>query len=107
MTRNEVMKTAAITLRALSIKVQELEEQLEKRAKAENIVNTMIDNKQLDSKDVLTKVAELEKQSIDELNTYEKALEIAKNGSIKLGTVSDSVATAAMDPLTAFILDED
>jgi hypothetical protein len=106
MTRQDVMKTAALTLRALSVKISDLEERLEKRAKAEILVNKMIDNKQLDSKDVLTKVAELESQSMDELKTYEKAMELAKDGSIKLGTVSENTSTEGMDPLTAFILED-
>lgn len=110
MTRNEVMKTAALALEQLLVENQRLTQQLEKRAQVDHLVLAMIDRGKINKPgDVLTKVAEFEKQSSEDLKTLEKALELASDETkleIKLGSVSEKPTADSMDPLTRMLFEE-
>ena len=109
MTRNEAMKLAALSLRKLSEKNEQHKVDLEKRAQAEKIVTSLIETGHLDIKDVLIKVSELEKQSMEELKTLDKAIEISKddkNLSLKLGSVSEDISLTGEDPITTMLMED-
>jgi len=107
MTRNEAMKTAALSLRKLSADNEKLKTDLEKRAQAEKIVSSLIEAGYLDANKVLVKLAEYEKQSLDELRTLEKAIELSNNKEItlKFGSLSDDANPEDYDPITQMCLE--
>ena len=108
MTRNEAMKTAALTLRKLSAENEELKAGLEKRAQAEKILSSLIEAGHIDAEKVLAKLAEYETQSIDELHTLEKAIELSNNNEItlKLGSLSEDANPEDFDPITQMCLED-
>lgn len=109
MTRDEAMKTAATTLRALSKEIGLLKESNLKRDYAEKIAACLVKSHRVEADEVLTKVAELSKQSIDELVTLEKALELTEDDNkltLKLGALSEKSTSEGVDPITAMILED-
>lgn len=107
MTREEAMKTAALTLRALSKEVNDLKAASVRREQAEKIATCLIKANKIGAEEILTKVAELSKQSIDELNTLEKALELTDEElTLKLGALSEKPDSAGTDPITAMIFED-
>lgn len=70
----------------------QLREKMKVRDQAEKLAKLLSAGGHIDQSDILDKVAELSTQSMSDLNTLEKALELTKNGSkISFGSLSDRV----------------
>lgn len=82
-----MLKAASQLIKDLSKQNTLFVEQNEKRAQAEAIATKMASFGHINNNEVLEKVAELIEQPREELRALEKALELAKTGSV-LGTLS-------------------
>jgi hypothetical protein len=107
MNKQEILKTAATSLRALSDRIEQLETEKDVFSKAMEITTGLVKNGQLSPSGALEKLAELQNSSVDDLITLDKAIELTKESEfqVSLGTVADSHSKDGDDPLTSFLLD--
>jgi len=106
MNNREILKQAAATLRGLSGRVEQLEAEKHVFDKALSLTSKLIDEGQISSGKALEKLAELRDETLDDLVTLGKAIELTKNSDfqVKLGEVADENSKDGNDPLTSFLL---
>lgn len=102
------MKQAAVAIRSLEQEKKDLERILEIEKVAERLVRKFIEIEELNGEEALQKFSEFREKDLEELAIIEKALELTKTGSFRLGNLSTEVSGAHsdVDSLTAFLLEQ-
>jgi hypothetical protein len=103
--RISMLKAASLTVRAMQRKLAELEDRETRRNHAVKIAQKMYSAGHIDRGSILDKVAELTQQSLEELHTLDKALDLTKksNGTLTFGSLSDQ-SNNSENPLLDYIL---
>ena len=104
---SEMLKQAALAIRGLRAEKEELEQKFEIEKIAEKLVYQFIEVDELNGKEALEKLGELRQKSLGELQVIEKAMELTKTSSFRLGSLSAQFegAHSNLDNLTAYLID--
>lgn len=109
MNKHEIFKQAAASLRALSSRVDQLESEKGVFDKALTLTTRLVDDGQISSDKALDKLAELQGQTLEDLVTLDKAIELTKESGfrVKLGELADEHSKDGYDSLTSYLLGDD
>lgn len=100
---NSLMKQAAESIRTLVKEREEFEKSAEISELSRKIINTMIEREMLSTNQVLSKLAEFENKSYDELRIVQEALKLGANSFSKLGELSDKSDNDGLSAKEKFI----
>ena len=108
MTKHELCKQAAATIRAQFERIEQLENERLVLDKAIDLTSDLVEHEKISSVKAFDKLAELRGQTLEQLVTLDKAIELTKESgfNLELGRLSDEHSSANGDPLTSWLLDD-
>jgi hypothetical protein len=101
----ELLKTAATTLRTINRERKEAFEKLARSDEAEKLIKKMLNTQEFTPEEVLDKLSEFKQMSLQDLVLANKAIDMVKGGTFKIGSLSDQPAPGGeIDNLTYYLL---
>lgn len=107
MDKKAMLKRAAQVLREQHEELQDLHAKLARAEKAEQIVQSLIENDELLAEDVLRKLSELKNKSLEDLEIMEKAAQLYKSTiTASFGQLSNK-SEFSTNPLLDYLFNND
>lgn len=101
----ELLKAAATTLHTINRERKDSLEKLARNDEAEKLIKKMLHTQEFTPAEVLEKLSEFKQMSLQELVLANKALDMVKGGTIKIGSLSDQPTPGGeLDNLTYYLL---
>lgn len=101
----ELLKTAATTLRTINRERKESFDKLARYDEAEKLIKKMLHTQEFSPEETLDKLSEFKQMSLDELVLANKAIDMVKGGTFKIGSLSDQPTPGGeIDNLTYYLL---
>ena len=101
----ELLKTAATTLRTINRERKESFDNLARSDEAEKLIKKMLHTQEFTSEEVLDKLSEFKQMSLQDLVLANKAIDMVKGGTFKIGSLSDQPTLGGeLDNLTQYLL---
>ena len=101
----ELLKTAATTLLTINRERKESIDKLARNDEAEKLIKKMLHTQEFTSEELLDKLSEFKQMPLQELVIANKALDMVKGGTFKIGSLSDQpTPVGELDNLTQYLL---